>query len=285
MLKQEAQPKSLFQPQQNLAQHLFQTTWNQLPVQEHISLPFRNDICPKTKGSALLSDVRPVFPATRQQLPSIQAQGDEQAGRVALALAGRYENEASAIRCGITAGREVWENSGHPQQRIAWYSLVGHTRKYPRCCGLLQNVLHYGDCCGERKEQSLLVYKPTMLHAKHHCWQARASRLDQKRTLDGAGIATSPSTLQRKLLNINLYPEVWIPTPSNILNFKGLFFYFGWVFALISAAPTVHIHYLITGIVSDVEFWPSVTSCGKKLSKLPWGKHSLIPLECSIKAA
>lgn len=69
MLQQEAQPKSLFQPQQNLAQHLFQTTWSQLPVQEHISLPFRNDICTKTKGSALLSDVRPVFPATKAATP------------------------------------------------------------------------------------------------------------------------------------------------------------------------------------------------------------------------
>lgn len=285
MLQQEAQPKSLFQPQQNLnisskqPGASFQCR-NTSPSHSGMTFAPRPKVLPCYQTSDLCSQPQ------RQQLPSIQAQGDEQAGRVALALSGRYENEASAIRCGITAGREAWENSGHPQQSIAWYSLVGNTRKYPRCCGLLQNVLHYGDCWGERKEQSLLVYKPTMLYAKHHCWQARASRLDHKRTLDGAGTATSPSTLQRKLLlNINLYPEVWIPTPSNILNFKGLFFYFGWVFALISAAPTVHIQYLITGIVSDVEFWPSVTSCGKKLSKLPWGKHSLIPLDCSIKAA
>lgn len=209
-LQKKAQPNSLFQPQQNLAQQLFQTTWSQLPVQEHISLPFRNDICPKTKGSALRYQTSDLCSQPqRQQLPSIRAQGYVQARRVALALAGRYENEVSAIRCGITAGREVWGNSGHPQQCVAWYSPVGNTRKYPRCCGLLQNVLHYGNCCGERKEQSLLVYKPTMLHAKHYCWQARTSRLDQKRTLDRAGTAMSPNTLQRKLLlNINLYPEI-----------------------------------------------------------------------------
>lgn len=52
---------------------------------------------------------------------------------------------------------------------------------------------------------------------------------------------------------------------------KGAGFCFGWIFALISVAPTVHV-YLITGIISDIEFWPSVIPHGKELCELTRGK-------------
>lgn len=73
-----------------------------------------------------------------------------------------------------------------------------------------------------------------MLHAKHHCWQARASQLDQKRqrTLGGVATAMPPNVLQRNLppnsrLHIDLYPEACSHIPPNILNFKGLGFGLG----------------------------------------------------------
>lgn len=46
------------------------------------------------------------------------------------------------------------------------------------------------------------------------------SRLDQDSSLDGAETVICAKMLQRKLLNITLYPEVQIPSPFNIVNFK-----------------------------------------------------------------
>lgn len=73
-----------------------------------------------------------------------------------------------------------------------------------------------------------------MLCAKHHHWQTRASRLDQKRhrTLGGVVTAIPPKVLQKSLLpksrlNIDLYPEAWSHIPSNFLKFKGLDFVLG----------------------------------------------------------
>lgn len=53
--------------------------------------------------------------------------------------------------------------------------------------------------------------------------------------------------LQRKLLNINLYPEVQIPSPFNIVNFKESGFFLGWLFAL-----TIPIGCLLIGTLSGI---------------------------------
>lgn len=88
-----------------------------------------------------------------------------------------------------------------------------------------------------RREESLLLYKSSMLWCsgiKHHCWQAKSFQLDLMRHRTQGGVVTEmPSDVfQKNLLpkprpNIDLYPETWSNTPSNILNFKGLGFVLG----------------------------------------------------------
>lgn len=54
--------------------------------------------------------------------------------------------------------------------------------------------------------------------------QHQTSRLDQDTSPDEAATVICAKMLQRKLLNVNLYPEVQILNPFNIVNFKELGF-------------------------------------------------------------
>lgn len=133
---------------------------------------------------------------------------------------------------------------------------------------------------GGRKKESLLFYKHSMLWCS--ALNITAGRQSHS-SWTGWGAWHWVELWQQCLLMCSR--ETFLPNPDLILiytlkheaiplqysQFQRAGVCFGWLFALKSVVPTVRT-YLIIGIISDTEIWPSVTPCGKELHKLRKGK-------------
>lgn len=124
----------------------------------------------------------------------------------------------------------------------------------------------------------LQTFDALMFHSEHHCWQGEHPGW-------GRGGTEHRVEQRQKVFLMCFRKTFFFPNPNLILiyilehegishpisYFQRARLCFGWIFALISVAPTVHV-YLITGILSDIEFWPSVIPHGKELCELTRGK-------------